>query len=100
MHYNKLVRDNIPDIMWSKGETPLVHIADDAEYWDKLKEKVRDEFKEFETAENKVPLANLFEVLDAIIVYKGFKKESIQKLQSKIAAKSGKFEHRIILEEA
>lgn len=100
MHYNKLVRDNIPDIIRSKGDTPVTHVAGDGEYWEKLKEKVLEEFNEFVEAENEEELADLFEVLDAIIAYKGFTKECIQKLQKEKAQKRGGFRDRIILEES
>ena len=34
MQHNKLVRDNIPDIIAAKGGTPVTHIASDKEYRD------------------------------------------------------------------
>ena len=51
MQYNKLVRDNIPAHLDSKGIQHTSHIADESEYWAKLQEKFSEEIqKEFEVA--------------------------------------------------
>lgn len=38
--YNKLVRDKIPEIMLSKGETPINKILDNVEYIAFLEKKL------------------------------------------------------------
>ena len=45
MRYDKLVRDKIPDKILKNWETPIFHIAWDAEYYEKLKNKVSEEIK-------------------------------------------------------
>ena len=100
MKYNKLVRDNIPEYIVSKGGKPIIHVADDAEYWQKLKEKLSEEVQEFQKDENMEELADLLEVLDAIVDFKQFNKEEVNKIREKKAEERGKFKKKIILEES
>jgi len=100
MKYNKLVRDKIPEIIRNKGGIPITHIADDAEYWQKLKEKLQEEFNEFMEAENIEEMADILEVIDAISDYKEFDKEELQMIKDKKADKRGKFKEKIILDES
>ena len=44
--YNKLVRDNIPDIIISKKETPVTRILNDEEYKKALEDKLYEEYEE------------------------------------------------------
>ena len=100
MQYNKLVRDKIIERIESKGEKAVFHIADDTEYWSKLKEKLQEEVSEFLEAENTEELADIAEVLNAIMLHKGFSKELLAEEQKKKADERGGFEKRIILDEA
>ena len=100
MKYNKLVRDNIPKIIESKGETCLFHVANAEEYWQKLKEKLREEIEEFIEAENIEELADVFEVINAMQTVKKFDSEELLRVMKQKADMRGRFFDRIILEES
>lgn len=100
MKYDKLVRDKIPEYIKSKGGVAVTHIADEKEYWEKLKEKLTEEVAEFLKDENMDELADILEVLEAIAVHKGFDMTEVGKIKSKKAEERGKFRKRIILDES
>lgn len=98
--HNKLVRDKIPEYIREKGEEVVFHVADEKEYWEKLKEKLFEEIEEFNEDENQEELADVFEVIDAIIDFKKFDRENLQKIQEQKAKERGGFKNWIILDEA
>ena len=100
MKYNKLVRDKIPEYIRKKGGNPITHIADNAEYWQKLKEKLIEELEEFKKDENITEFSDLLEVIDAIADYKNFDRKDVEKARNKRAAERGRFKDKIILDES
>lgn len=98
MQFNKLVRDNIPEIIKQNGENPITHIADDNEYWLKLKEKLQEEVDEFMKDSNEEELADILEVIYAICDFKKINKKNLEELRIKKAVKRGGFSKKIILD--
>lgn len=100
MKYNKLVRDKIPEYIRSKGGIPVIHIANDKEYWEKLKEKLQEEIKEFDKSETIEEMADIQEVIDAMCSYKKFNRKKLELMKKKKAKERGGFKKKIILEES
>lgn len=99
MRYNKLVRDKIPEYIKHKGGTPVSHVAEEGEYWEKLKEKLGEEVREFLEDESLEEFGDLQEVVDAVAEYKRFSPEAVKAVRDKKAEERGRFKDRIILDE-
>ena len=96
--YNKLVRDNIPKMIEMEGRKFTIHIADDNEYYEKLKSKMIEEMQEFLESEKNEELADILEIIHSICEYKGIEFKSLENERLKKQAARGGFERRIILE--
>lgn len=100
--YDKLVRDNIPDIIRSDGAEPITRILNDKEYWNYLLKKDSEELEEVKTAstseEVKKELGDKLEVLIAMANFYGFTLEDIINESEIKKSKNGGFEKRILLE--
>jgi len=99
MKYNKLVRDGIPEIIKQNNDTPITHIADDKEYRDKLKEKLKEEVDEFLENSTDEELADILEIVYAIRDYMKIDKDKLEEIRENKAQKRGAFKGRIILDE-
>lgn len=100
MKYNKLVRDRIPEILNKKGLNPSIHIANDNEYWFKLKDKLKEEVNEFLINSNEEELIDILEVIETICKFKNINRENLENLKKKKAKEKGLFNKKIILEES
>ena len=66
MKYNKLVRDNIPEIIQQNGKKCKFRIADYEEYKQRLLDKLNEEVQEFLANPSVEELADVQEIVDAI----------------------------------
>lgn len=101
--YDKLVRDKIPEIIRANGGMPKGRFAaNDKEYWERLKDKLREEVEELNEAksqkEQEKEFADILEVLDAMFNLLGLTRRYMVYLQKKKAKEKGRFKKRIILE--
>lgn len=96
--YNKLVRDNIPDLIREQGETPVIRTLNDEDYALCLAEKLREEVEEFLAESNLDELSDILEVLEALASLYGWTDAEIQKVRRDKAEARGAFRERIFLE--
>ena len=96
--FNKLVRDRIPEIIRGNGETPTVRILGDEEYGRELNKKLQEEVNEYLADENIEELADIEEVLRALISLKGVSYQDFDKMREEKCEKRGAFKDRIFLE--
>ena len=96
--YNKLVRDNIPEIMIKNGAVPVTRILNDEEYLNELNKKLQEELNEYLNDGNVLELADLEEVLLAILKVKNITKEEFDNIRIEKVNKRGAFDKKIFLE--
>ena len=99
--YNKLVRDNIPDIIESKGETPVTKILDDDTYKIELEKKLNEEYQEVLAAsgDDRVEeLADMLEIIRALAKLEGKSLQNVIEIADVKSEKRGAFEKKIFLE--
>lgn len=100
--YNKLVRDNIPNIIKENGEEPIYHTLNDEEYWNTLLKKDTEELEEVKEAESKdeilKELGDKLELIKAMAEYLGFTLEDVIKQADKKRQTNGGFQKRLFLE--
>lgn len=99
--YNKLVRDNIPDIITSNEETPVTRILAEDEYKKALEEKLIEEQEEVLSSsgdERCEELADMVEVIRALAKLEGKSLEEIVAIADEKKFKRGGFDDRIYLE--
>jgi predicted house-cleaning noncanonical NTP pyrophosphatase (MazG superfamily) len=98
--YNKLVRDGIPEIIEANGKRAICEtIAEDKEYIRLLKEKLVEEMNEFLESDDVAELADMGEVMHALLEYKGVSVETFQRIRLEKLEKRGGFKKRLLLKE-
>jgi predicted house-cleaning noncanonical NTP pyrophosphatase (MazG superfamily) len=96
--YNKLVRDKIPEILDEKRKTFSYHIANKEEYTQKLREKLIEEVNEFLEEPSVGELADIQEVIFALLENMGETQSKLASIQGIKSASRGGFGMGYILE--
>lgn len=96
--YKKLVRDKIPDIIKKNNEMPITRILSDEEYLKELNIKIQEELKEYLESGDVEELADLEEVLRAILDAQNISYEEFEEIRNKKVQKRGAFKEKIYLE--
>ena len=100
--FNKLVRDNIPNIIQNNGEKAITRVLEDDEYKLELYKKLMEEANEVINSKNSdetiEELADVFEILKAIAKLNDKNFDDVIEMANNKRVKRGGFEERIFLE--
>ena len=97
--YNKLVRDKIPEIIQKNGDIPKIKLLDDEEYFNALSQKLKEEVDEYLDNYSIDELADIMEVIHAIVRYKGLTIDELEHTRLKKCNECGGFDGKIYLVE-
>lgn len=93
----KLVRDRIPEIIERSGKESVTEILDANAYKKLLDTKLGEELQEYLSDSVEEELADLLEVILAILDYKGISYQDFEALRRRKAEERGAFRGRILL---
>ena len=99
--FNKLVRDNIPNIIENNGEVAVTRVLDDEEYKKELYKKLLEEANEVINSTEKETLeelADVLEILSSIASLNNKFIEDIIEIARMKREKRGGFQKRLFLE--
>ena len=97
--YNKLVRDRIPEIIEAEGKECSIAVLSDEEYLKMIDEKLDEELAEYQESKSLEELADLLEVMRAVVKAHSWTWEQLEQVRQEKAAKRGGFEQKILLKE-
>lgn len=97
--YNKLVRDRIPEIIQASGRTCSFETLTTEEYIKMLDAKLNEELSEYQESKSLEELADLLEVMGAVVKARGYTWEELTAIRKKKREARGGFEKRILLRE-
>lgn len=98
MQHNKLVRDKIPEIIQNSGKISHTHILSNESYLAELDKKLNEECAEYQADKNLEELADMLEVMYAIVEAHGYTVEELENVRLKKREMRGGFEDKIFLE--
>ena len=97
--YHKLVRDRIPEIIEADGKTCVYATLSNEDYIALLDQKLNEELAEYQESKSLEELADLLEVMQAVVKARGWTLEELEQVRADKADKRGGFEKKILLKE-
>lgn len=97
--YNKLVRDNIPQLIEQSGREYTSRIMSEKEYYEALLNKIVEEIEEFRISDNEEEIADIYEALDCLVRLKEYEPMHIDYLKLIKREARGSYKDRVLLEE-
>ena len=96
--YDKLIRDKIPEIIEQSGKKCIVDVMDNDTYIEYLNQKLNEELAEYQQDKSIEELADLLEVMYAMVAARGYSVEELERIRLEKAEKRGTFEKRLRLQ--
>lgn len=95
--YNKLIRDNNVKLMEDKGCKVSYETLDDKRYGEELDKKLKEEVNEYLADYNIEEMADVMEVIYAILDFRGITMEEVENVRMKKRERKGAFKKKIFL---
>ena len=93
------MRDRIPEIIEADGKKYVCEKLSDEDYLSLLDQKLNEELVEYQESKSLEELADLLEVMQAVVKARGWTLEELEQLRADKAARRGGFEKKILLKE-
>jgi predicted house-cleaning noncanonical NTP pyrophosphatase (MazG superfamily) len=97
--YDKLIRDKIPEIIEASGSKAVIEVLDNDSYHKYLNIKLAEEFKEYQESGSIEELADLVEVVYALLDCMGMSREQFEAIRSSKNIDRGAFKKMLLLKE-
>ena len=97
--YGKLVRDKIPEIIIRNGEIPKTTVLENEDFFLELNKKLQEEVTEYLENYDIEELADIVEVIFALVKHKGVSVKDFEMLRMKKYEERGGFDKKICLVE-
>ena len=97
--YHKLVRDRIPEIIEADGKTCVCETLSDEVYIRLLDQKLNEELAEYQESKSLEELADLLEVMQAVVRARGWTLDELEQVRADKAAERGGFAKKVLLKE-
>lgn len=95
--YHKLVRDRIPEIIARSGKHCRTEVLTDEDYLLLLDEKLGEELAEYRESGALEELADLLEVMEAVVAARGYTWQQLQAVKEEKKAARGGFQDKLLL---